>query len=267
MQKPHLTPEKLIGQKFSRNTFNKMKIALVGYCPPPTVLEKYKPVQTSDQHFIHLTPKSVFTCTHNNMEFLSLEHVYGGPVSASTVEELAYYGFEYVLAYGLAGSLGVKNLKMGDYYLVENALVSDGTTPHYTREQIVCSDAFLRDKILELCCDTELKNIIPVKAVTGDAIYREYDEMLDRARERGCDIANCDSSHLFAASLNNDANRNMKTIECGVISDVVGDKNKKEWNSTLSAMLSSGNSKGINPLELTGRIVEFYVERLATEIP
>jgi len=102
---------------------------------------------------------------------LSLVHVYGGPVSASTVEESAYYDVDYILAYGLAGGLGTKNLRMGDFYLVDRALVADGTTPHYTKEPVIASDRFLKAKILELVRVTDLKKIRPVQAITGDAIY------------------------------------------------------------------------------------------------
>ena len=84
------------------------------------------------------------------MEFLSLAHVYGGPVSSALIEELAYYGIEYALAYGLAGGLGTKNLKMGDFYIVEQALAMDGTTPHYTDDRLIPSDRSLNARIEEL---------------------------------------------------------------------------------------------------------------------
>jgi hypothetical protein len=107
----------------------RLMVALVGFCPRPGTLDKYDPRNTRDQYFIHVAPASVQICRHEGMEFLSLAHVYGGPVSSSLIEELAYYGIEYALAYGLAGRLGTKNLKMGEFYLVEQALAMDGTTP------------------------------------------------------------------------------------------------------------------------------------------
>jgi uridine phosphorylase len=71
-------------------------------------------------------------CQFRDIPFHSLTHVYGGPVSVATIEELAYYEIQYVLAHGLAGGFGTRNLKMGDYYIVEKALVCDDTTMHYT---------------------------------------------------------------------------------------------------------------------------------------
>jgi uridine phosphorylase len=260
---PHLVPAKLVGQRFPRNAFGDIKIALIGYCPPPRTLEKYHPIPTHDQYFIHVSPESVKPLSYQGTQFLSLVHVYGGPVSASTVEELAYYDFDYILAYGLAGGLGTKHLRMGDFYLVDRALVADGTTPHYTKDPVIACDRFLKAKILELVRETDLKKIRAVQAITGDAIYREDDKFLQSARRKGCDIVNLDSSHLFAVSTLNSAKKRIKAIECGVISDVTGGSADHGWDSTLSVMLASQGSGGLNPLELTGKIVEFYIERLA----
>ena len=258
---PHLVPENLVGKRFPRDTFGECKISVIGYCPPARVLDKYGPVATSDQYFIHVSPHSVKRCTFGVLEFLSLEHVYGGPVSSSTVEELAYYGIDYILAYGLAGGLGTQGLAMGDFYLIDEAWVADGTTPHYTGESTVSCDAGLREMIMELPKPSGLDKITQVRAFTGDAIYREDQVYPDTARARGCDIVNPGTSHLYAASVTSNERRGIKSIECGVISDVTGGSDA-EWESGLSEMLSS-ESSDLSPLALTGRIVEFYVETLA----
>jgi uridine phosphorylase len=260
---PHLVPANLVGQRFKRDIFGDIKIALIGYCPPPCTLEKYSPLSTHDQYFIHVSPHSVNRLSYQGTQFLSLVHVYGGPVSASTVEELAYYDFDYILAYGLAGGLRTKNLQMGDFYLVDSALVADGTTPHYTKDPVVSSDRFLKAKILELVKETNLGNIHTVQAITGDAIYREDDKFLESARRQGCDIVNLDSSHLYAVSEINSDKKRIKAIECSVISDVAGGSADQEWDTALSEMLAAQGSGGLNPLELTGKIVKFYIERLA----
>lgn len=188
---------------------------------------------------------------------MSLVHVYGGPVSAAMIEELAYYGIEYVLAYGLAGGLGTKNLRMGDFYLIECALAMDGTTPHYTDETRVPSDAFLNERIQTLAKQTKFPALTPVQAWTGDAIYREYDEELAAATNDGCDIVNCDSSHLFAVS----RAVGIRSTECGVISDVTSGQDA-EWASTLSVMLSEGDETAFNPMARVGELVWLYVEIL-----
>ena len=255
---PHLTPTKLVGSRFSKDTFGPIKVALVGYCPPPSILSKYHPKSTTEQYFIHVPPSSVQICRQGDMQFLSIFHVYGGPVSSALIEELNYYGIKYVLAYGLAGGLGTKDLKMGDAYLVETALVRDGTTGHYTHEQIVASNSELNRTILKLAkTDPELSKMASVQAVTDDAIYREFDEDIEDALANNCDIINCDSSHLFAVS----KLVGVAATECGIISDVTG-KDLSEWDSTLSVMLSDENTSANNPLERVGQIVEFYVEKV-----
>lgn len=258
---PHLTPQSLVGQRFAPDTFGDIRIAIAGYCPPPSRLDRYAPERVTDQHFIHVSPDSVRILSHAGRRFLSLAHVYGGPVSSATVEELAYYGIDVILAYGLAGGLGSKGLRMGDFYLVEDAFAADGTTRHYTDSRVVAADAGLREAILAGWQGT----ITPVRAATGDAIYREDDAMLDGFRAENCDIVNLDSSHLFAASATNAAGRLMRTIQCGVISDVVAAGPGVEHESTLSEMLS-GASGGFNPLERTGDIVQFYIETLAPRL-
>jgi hypothetical protein len=252
---PHLTPQKLVGRMFDKNTFKGIEVALVGYCPRPQCLDQYEPRDTANQYFIHVPPSNVQICRRNGVEFLSIVHVYGGPVSSALIEELAYYGIKYVLAYGLAGGLGTKSLKMGDFYIVEKALAMDGTTPHYTGDKLIPSDAFLNSRIKELAKKTEFPEITPVQAVTGDAIYREYDEYLKFARENGCDIVNCDSSHLFAVS----RDVMIQSTECGVISDVAQGSGD-EWESTLAGMLSVDDKTSQDPMSLAGKIVEFYVE-------
>lgn len=268
LSKPHLVPANLIGKRFARDTFGATKIALVGYCPPPPILEKYNPIATHEQYFIHLSPASVFRCVFEDTPFLSLVHVYGGPVSSSTVEELAYYGIETILAYGLAGGLGTKQLQMNDFYLVESAFVGDGTTPHYTDKSIVTCDASLQGSILSHASNARLPSIASVRAFTGDAIYREDGDYIQKMKALGCDIVNLDSSHLYAASTNNSEQKQVRAIECGVISDVigaggVGADGIDDWESDLSVMLSQTPSNVVSPLDQVGKLVEFYVEQLA----
>jgi purine-nucleoside phosphorylase len=119
----------------------------------------------------------------------------------------------------------------------------------------------LNSTIKELAKKTGLPEMMPVQALTADAIYREYDQDLNYAKENGCDIVNCDSSHLFAVS----RDVGIRSTECGVISDVAK-SNGEEWQSTLSVMLSSNDEGTQDPLVLVGRIAEFYVEVLMPEL-
>ncbi len=264
----HLTPRSLVGRRFGPDAFEGIRVALVGYCPPPPAFGRYARDRVRDQHFIHLSPDSVRIVRHGGIRLLSLAHVYGGPVSSATVEELAYYGIDHVLAYGLAGGLGVggqstASLGMGSTYVVASALVADGTTPHYAAAPVVAAEADLLRQTQELWAALRPEPLHPVHAATGDAIYREDDAMLDGFRARGCHVVNLDSAHLYAAAAVNSEGRRLRAVQCGVVSDVVHRDGRSE--STLAAMLEAG-APGPNPLAQTGDIVRFFVEELAPRL-
>lgn len=266
LKPPHLTPRSLVGRRFPPGTFNGVRIAIVGYCPPPRAIGRFGAAQVEDQHFIHVAPESVRILSHGGLRVLSLAHVYGGPVSASTVEELAYYGIDTILAYGLAGGLGTAGLAMGDVYLVESAYAADGTTRHYSPDPVLFPDPDLANHVRDAWHRAGHPPMTDVRAATGDAIYREDDSMLDGFRAAGCDIVNLDSSHLYAASLSNSEGRRLRTVQCGVISDVVLADPAGASESTLATMLSSSGHGGLNPLERVGDLVAFYMEDLAPRL-
>ncbi len=259
----HLTPQSLVGRRFGPDTFRGIRIALMGFCPPPPAFRSYPRDRVTNQHFIHLAPESVRLVSHGGLTVLSLAHVYGGPVAAATVEELAWYGVDFVLAYGLAGGLGIgaaggQTLGMGAFYMVQDALARDGTTPHYTDAPVVAADPDLLRMVTDAW--TGGAPMLPVRAATNDAIYREGRVMLDGFRAAGCHVVNLDSAHLYAVSAVNNAGRRLRTVQCGVVSDVIDRDGQSK--SVLAEMLAEG-PQGMNPLERTSEIVRFYLETLA----
>ncbi len=260
--KPHLTPEKIIGTAFPRDAFKDIRVAIVGYCPPAPIIQKYNPIVLPDQYFFLVPSSCVQVCVYNDIKFLSVSHIYGGPPSAALVEDLAYYGIEYILAYGFAGGLKTKGVKRGDLYLANASLVRDGTTPHYTKEEIVYPDAGLNQKILDLVFKKSILGEIHVlKVMTDDAIYQEYEADLDEAVAHNCDIVNLDCSHLFAAS----KHVGIAATQCGVVSnarEIAGE----ETADDLAKTLISNEYSLQNPLIRVNDIVQFYVETLLPEL-
>lgn len=63
--------------------------------------------------------------------------------------------------------------------------------------------------------------------------YREDDKILDDFRDADCDIANLDSAHLYAVSKNNNEKRQIKTIQCSVISDTINPELGESSESTF----------------------------------
>lgn len=261
----HLTAKNVVGQRFSKEIFDGAKIALLGFCPYPNVLDDYYQKKLSDQAFIHVSPDSVRLITSGTHKIVALHHIYGGPVASAVVEELAYYGIEYILAYGLAGSLGEKKCDIGDFYIIEDALAADGTTKHYTKNDIVLSDDGLSQNIQKWWVQKKEKHLIPVRAATGDAIYRENDDLLRTFRQHGCHIVNLDSAHLYAVAKINGEEKTIKTIQCGVISDSVSEE-IEESKTSLGVMLNSSNAPTFNPMDNVNDIVHFYLETVVPRI-
>lgn len=152
---------------------------------------------------------------------------------------------------------------MGDFHLVESAFAADGTTPHYSGEAIGFPDSELQECVLGLWKNGPRDTMTSVRAATGDATYREDNAMLSDFRRNHCDIVNLDSSYLYAASRNNNENRAIKTVQCGVISDIISAQKNISAKSTLFEMLSDDANNPLNPLDRAGEIVSFYVEHLA----
>jgi len=244
---PHLTPEKLIGKQYPKNLFDGIHVALVGFCPRPTIIDNYYPKSINYQPFIHIPPYSVEICSCNDIKFLSIVHVYGGVVASALLEELAYYGFDVVLAYGLAGCINTQ-YSVGDYYVVTSALVKDGTTPHYTNDQIMFPNLELT-KLFSENFKIDGTKLRYTRAVTDDTIYREYENDIINAKKMNCDIINCDSSHLFAVC----NCVGIKSIECGIISNMCNIS-----NSELSTVLT----QEIGPLTLLNNVIKIYVESM-----
>ena len=252
---PHLTPEKLLGGRFAKDTFGDIKVAIIGYCPPPSSLAKYNPKDTSEQYFIHVTPESVKICSIGDTKFLSLYHVYGGAVSSATIEELGYYGIKYILAYGLAGGMGTKGLKIGDAFLIDTAYPKEGVSKFYTDNTNIAADKNLNDLV------EELSSYPRVKSGAVDVLYREYDHVIADMADQACDVVNCEASHIFAV-----ANHvGIKATQCGVVTDMVELHEGDDWECDLSVMMSS-NSKAASPLEKVNDIIQMYVEKVIPKL-
>jgi len=130
---------------------------------------------------------------------LALECLYGGPLSATVVEELAHYGIKKVIGYGYAGSL-TRDVPVGRIVLADAAIVSDGTSREYLPDtRVVHPD---RELVRHLCECTVKSNVAVHRGTvwTTDAIYREYPERIAQWRRAGADVVNMDTAHFYAVS-------------------------------------------------------------------
>jgi len=94
---------------------------------------------------------------------------WGGPQAAVVVEELACIGVEYIIGFGLAGSIS-RDISKCTHIVALRGLVTDGTSRAYTKASSVNAD----DELLRILLSIKhnLKNeIIPTTIATVDAIY------------------------------------------------------------------------------------------------
>ena len=153
----------------------------------------------SESRFSHLDQSHQFAGQSAGRKLLALECLYGGPMSATVIEELAHYGIKKVLGYGYAGSL-TRDIPVGQIVFADAAVVSDGTSREYLPEaELAYPDGKLAQRIWEFAAETHTL-VREVKVWTTDALYREYPEKVARWREAGASVVNMDTSHFYAVS-------------------------------------------------------------------
>lgn len=223
MSTPYITPEKFHKGK----VIDEINTAIICYCPFPEYLEEFVISVSTERYFIHSSPSEVRFCEtkpKNRTKFLVISEVYGGPVSATTVEELHYYGIKNVIGIGFAGGLEKDN-KLGDIFLANKCFADDGTTCKYTdKEFINChyDVDIIKKQFKKLYCDIKIKNVW-----CGSALYNETVEETNKAIDKGCQVVNMDTSHLYAITNIKD----MNALYFGIITDV--HKDDGEWKNGL----------------------------------
>lgn len=197
MSHPLITPKKWLGH----NTLpiESCSVAVVGFCRFGAMKQKLLAELLPESRFSHLDLSHQFVGQVGGRQLLALERIYGGPLSATVIEELAYYGIQKVIGYGYAGSLTL-NIPVGQIVLADAAFISDGTSREYLSEEgFVYPDNELSQQIEECAARTNLP-FRKVKVWTTDALYREYPEKIRGWREAGAEVVNMDTSHFYAVS-------------------------------------------------------------------
>ncbi|MCH9812145.1 hypothetical protein K0U07_05240 [bacterium] len=257
---PHLTPKKLVGSFFPKDVFKGIKVAVIGYCPPPPILHKYELQDTKDQYFIHVSPDSVKIATFGDRKFLCLYHIYGGSVSSALIEELAYYGIEYILAYGLAGGVDATKVCGSDAFVIEDAYAKETISKFYGDEEIIAADKDLNLLVLKEDGSFSPLSLKTVRAASTEIIYRETDAILSDIMDHGCAVVNCEASHIFAVA----KDVGIKAIQCGVVTNMC-DTSTDDGSGSLSNMLNE-DAPSDNPLLKVNDVVELLVERVMPKL-
>lgn len=243
---PYITPKKLLQGK---NLPVQCDFAIVCLCPMPKYFEQFKlNIDFNNERlFVQLHSCHVMFCSyrtpHIEINFIVCAEVYGGPVCASIIEELHYYGIKCVLGLGFVGSFD-KRFNTGDIVQAIYTLAESGTTPHYNKSEFILGDG----KIIELFEND--KQINSVTVWTTNAIYREYKSDVDHVIRLGCHVVNMDTSHLFAVC----KMLNMRYAYFATVSDLMiesvcevnGTVGEVVWQNDLLESIENGaNSQNI----------------------
>jgi uridine phosphorylase len=150
---------------------------------------------------------------------------WGGPQVAVLVEELAQLGVGDVIGLGMAGSI-VGGLRKGALVIAGSALVTDGTSRHYTDAALVHPDERLRDAAMAAAARSGLP-FRQATVATVDAIYRETAELVRALAEQGGEMLTMETTPLYAAS----AACGLRSIWIGHISDCLVSEQWEAWDA------------------------------------
>lgn len=199
MSQPIITPGRFLGRDSLLPEAAGCSLAVVGFCRFYDMVEKLSAQPLSESICSHLDRAHQFVGQVGDARILALECLYGGPLSATVIEELAHYGIGQVVGYGYAGSL-TREIPVGQIVVADEAIVSDGTSREYLADaQLAYPDRALANSFYESAARSGIR-VRGGKVWTTDAIYREYPEKVAVWRQAGAQVVNMDTAHFYAVS-------------------------------------------------------------------
>jgi uridine phosphorylase len=201
--KPIITPKELLVTARGKDSLpaevEGCSLAIIAFCPFKEMKHKLSAQILPESLFSHLDRSHQFIGQIAGIKILALDNVYGGPLTATVVEELAHYGITKIIGYGFAGSLTSK-IPIGQIVLTDKAFVSDGTSREYLPDTDVVYPNQEFVDLLFKCAKKRNVILRRAKVWTTDAIYREYPEKVRRWSHIGVEVINMDTSPLYAVS-------------------------------------------------------------------
>jgi uridine phosphorylase len=151
--------------------------------------------------------------------------IWGGPVTAILLEELACLGVQTAIGLGAAGSL-VSPHHVGRMLIADRALCSDGTSQQYTDQPAVGPAPELFELAVALASQ-EGEGPIVGMVHTTDALYQEWPARVRQWREAGASFVNLETSPFYAVA----AYLGIRAVYLGLVTDYVGDPGR--WQHTF----------------------------------
>ncbi|MDD5691959.1 MAG: hypothetical protein PHP10_02130 [Candidatus Omnitrophica bacterium] len=140
-----------------------------------------------------------YTMYTGTYEGIKVTGINGGRFSTDTsitTEVICNSGIQNIIRIGTCGSLD-ENIKVGDLFVVDEAIRGDGVTPYYVNKDFkTVSDKKISDLLYEAAKGMGL-NVHRGKAWTTDALLRETREIVEAKRKEGAKAVDMVSSTLL----------------------------------------------------------------------
>ncbi|MBI3858708.1 MAG: nucleoside phosphorylase [Thaumarchaeota archaeon] len=169
----------------------------------------------------HYYPKRLAIGEYRGIPVGVIQSFIGGSASVMMLEEMIASGARMILEVGICGGLD-PSLTAGDFVVVDEAFVDEGTTLHYrpTASPVAPSrrtTSFLTDFLRKKGFEFAVGGVW-----TTDAPYRETRAKVRRFRGRGALGVNMESSAVFTVA----KHRGVEIASLQVVSDLLG---LKKW--------------------------------------
>jgi uridine phosphorylase len=213
---PIITPAQFLSVEGVASTDNPCRAAIVAFCPFHDMRDKARARPLAKSLFTHLDLAHQYQGLAGGHPVLMVDTVYGGPVCATVLEEMAHLGVKYAVGYGYSGSLR-QDIAPGSLVLASSALVSDGTSREYlSAPEVQASVALIAE--YDRLPGAHRDGVCKGKAWTTDAIYREYPSKTRFWAQAGADFVNMDAAPFYAVS----RTVGIEALYFSLISDYVG---------------------------------------------
>ena len=195
---PIITPSQFLSAEGIARADDTCLAAIIAFCPFHDMQDKACARPLAEPLFTHVDLAHQYRGLVGGRPILMVDAVYGGPVCATVLEEMAHHGVKFAVGYGYAGSLR-REIPPGSLVVAASAVASDGTSRAYVSTPEVQAGAALL-AVYDRLDPVHRDGIRKGKAWSTDAIYREYPSRIRSWTRAGADFVNMDTSHFYAVS-------------------------------------------------------------------
>jgi len=260
MNEAHLTPDVLLKNMPLPAHWAEAKAAFICYTPYPKGFEPYLVEISSERYFLHSPTGEVRLCRYHDTPFIVISEVYGFPVGATTVEELVYRGLQTIIGIGYAGAFSTA--PMGKKFIAVETISDLPQARHYGvgALQAVKPNQTLFEKLMGRIGQKQAE-WGRYRVWNSNSLYREYPELVQKMKDKGCEAVNMDVLSLYAVApmCAQEAGHEIEYIYVGTVTDTEGGEDEN-WSSDLSDVVNGARD---NP---HGQLVRWMVEEFLIKI-